>query len=171
MFEDTMKWCLFLFEGWWRSFPRLASSAREHPDFVLVRQQQGDIILIISIMDSRVSESARQMVLLPVVVPVSVLVSTESKHTDLKQKSSSIPVNISLYQAWIISLISNILILTPLFPIPQKCIRNQNSVNSGKIKSAVCNIKQHKCGLSFKNICFSFINIKKGTVRNDLKTE
>ncbi|MEQ2243851.1 hypothetical protein ILYODFUR_011077 [Ilyodon furcidens] len=66
---------------------RSVSSAIEHVDFVLLRQQQGDIIFIISVMDSRVSESSGQMVLLPVVMPVSVLVGTKSKHTDLKQTS------------------------------------------------------------------------------------
>lgn len=63
----------------------ISSSAFKHSDFVLVCQQQGDIIFGISIMDSCVSESSGQMVLLPVVVPVSILVCTESKHTDLEQ--------------------------------------------------------------------------------------
>lgn len=67
---------------WW-AIP--VSSAFKHLDFVLVRQQQGDIIFVITIMDSCVSESSGQMVLLPVVVPVSVLVGTESEHTDLEQ--------------------------------------------------------------------------------------
>lgn len=61
------------------------SSAFKHSDFVLVCQQQGDIIFVISIVDSCVSESSGQMVLLPVVVPVSILVCTESKHTDLEE--------------------------------------------------------------------------------------
>lgn len=52
-------------------------------DFVLVCQETGDIIFIISIMDLCVFMSSSQIVLLPVVVPVSVLVCTESKHTNL----------------------------------------------------------------------------------------
>lgn len=61
----------------------MTSSAFKHSDFVLVCQQQGDIKLVISIVDSRVAESSGQMILLPVVVPVSKLVCTKSKHTDL----------------------------------------------------------------------------------------
>lgn len=40
-------------------------------------------------MDSSVSESSGQMVLLPIVVPVSVPVGAKSEHADLKQKRQS----------------------------------------------------------------------------------
>lgn len=71
----------------------ISSSAFKHSDFVLVCQQQGDIIFVISIMDSCVSESSGQMVLLPVVVPVSILVCTESKQTDLGQTKNKSTVS------------------------------------------------------------------------------
>lgn len=60
------------------------SSAFKHSDLALVCQQQGDIIFVIAIVDSCVPESSGQMVLLPVVVPVSILVCPKAKHTDLE---------------------------------------------------------------------------------------
>lgn len=61
------------------------SSASEHFNFVLVRQLQRDIVFVIPVVDARVTERSGQIVLLPVVVPVSVLVRAESKHADLRQ--------------------------------------------------------------------------------------